>query len=240
VPISTHFELADIPADTLLQMVAHARECYPQECCGLLVQGRYMRCRNIARQPEQGFAIHPKEYARIQPDGVVHSHPDADALPTLTDLAGMRASALPWVIIGLPHGKEGNPQICLHRAAAQSLIGRRFIHGVSDCYSIIRDWYQCCRQITLPDFIREDRWWLNGENLYAQHFAEAGFIEHQVDAELQPGDVLLMRIGAQVVNHGAVYLGEGKILHHLYNRLSCEELYGGYYQRATVYRLRYA
>ena len=43
-------------------------------------------------------------------------------------------------------------------------------------------------------------------------------------ANLQVGDVLLMRVASpEVENHGAVYLGNGQMLHHLYGQLSRRE-----------------
>ncbi|EOA1244308.1 phage tail protein, partial [Escherichia coli] len=45
------------------------------------------------------------------------------------------------------------------------LTGRRFEHGVTDCYTLFRDAYHLAG-IEMPDFTREDDWWRNGQNLY--------------------------------------------------------------------------
>ena len=49
--------------------------------------------------------------------------------------------------------------------------------GVSDCYSLIRDWYRTERGIALPEFPRDWEWWEYGGDLYAMGFAEAGFVK---------------------------------------------------------------
>jgi cell wall-associated NlpC family hydrolase len=45
--------------------------------------------------------------------------------------------------------------------------------------------------------------------------------------------------GSKVPNHGAVYLGDGRIGHHQQNRLSSIDIYGGYYQKMTSKILRF-
>jgi cell wall-associated NlpC family hydrolase len=119
------------------------------------------------------------------------------------------------------------------------LLGRMWCHGVLDCYSLIRDWYRLERGIVLPDFTRSDEWWLKNQNLYVDNFRAAGFTRIVDEDALQPGDVLLMQIMAPVPNHGAVYLGDGIILHHLHGRLSCREVWGGYYKKHTTHILRH-
>lgn len=105
------------------------------------------------------------------------------------------------------------------------IIGRPFVHGVWDCYGLIRDWYRQERGIELPNFERADGWWEQGENLYIDNYAAAGFVAH--DAELQPGDVILMQYQASVVNHAGVYIGDGMMLHHLYGQSARVVPYGG-------------
>ena len=57
--------------------------------------------------------------------------------------------------------------------------------------------------------------------------------------EMREGDVLLMIIGANVPNHGAVYVGDNAIEHHLYGRLSSREVYGQFYRERTTHVLRF-
>jgi proteasome lid subunit RPN8/RPN11 len=40
-------------------IMAHADECYPQECCGVIVGKEYIRCRNIS-DPKGNGLVSPK------------------------------------------------------------------------------------------------------------------------------------------------------------------------------------
>ncbi|MFH4117852.1 phage tail protein, partial [Acinetobacter baumannii] len=47
-----------LTAKTKKAIMAHADECYPHECCGVIVGKEYIRCRNVSAQSDQ-FEIHP-------------------------------------------------------------------------------------------------------------------------------------------------------------------------------------
>ncbi|OMY43825.1 hydrolase Nlp/P60, partial [Burkholderia pseudomallei] len=122
------------------------------------------------------------------------------------------------------------------------LIGREFVHGVLDCYSIVRDWYKVERGVTLPDFPRTDGWWNDGKSsLYLDNYRAAGFANVGKDATLIPGDVILMTVLSQnnEPNHAGVYVGDGKMIHHMADRLSAKVLFGGMWQASHYTTLRY-
>jgi cell wall-associated NlpC family hydrolase len=48
-----------------------------------------------------------------------------------------------------------------------------------------------------------------------------------------------MKCNSAVPNHAAIYLGNNTILHHLVDRLSSKDVYGGYWLKATVCVLRH-
>lgn len=219
----------------------HAQQEAPREACGLVVviKGRevYRPCRNTAVGDDQ-FCIEPEDYAAAEDAGevvaVVHSHPNASPDPSEADLVGCEASGLEWHIVGLPSGHWSHLRPNGYRAP---LVGRQFVHGVLDCYAIIRDWYAQERGIELPDFERHDDWWLRGQDLYRENFRRAGF---EPCDDLHPGAVLLMQIGSPVPNHAAIYLGDDTILHHLHGRLSSRDAYGGYWRKVSVMVLKHA
>lgn len=221
---------------------AHAASAYPNESCGVVVvrKGKqvYHPCRNTSSVPGSQFAIAPEDYADAEDTGtithIVHSHPNAAAVPSEADRIGCEQTGLPWIIINWPNGD-------LHEFAPSGyvapLVGRQYIHGILDCYAIIRDYFAVEHQIAIPDYDREDKWWLKGQNLYAENFAAAGFVEI-TDGGMEVGDVLLMQMAAPVINHAAIYLGNNHILQHCHGRLSSRDVYGGYWQRCTVKTLR--
>jgi proteasome lid subunit RPN8/RPN11 len=220
----------------------HAQSTYPQECCGLIVQQAnkacYLPCTNVSTHKTDEFEISAKEYAAAEDQGdiigICHSHPDTTSKPSQRDIAMCEASSLPWHIMSWP---EGDLRSIVPIGEASPLVGRPFVHGVWDCYSCVRDWYKETKHIILPNFERKDGWWEGEEELYLDNFAKAGFAE--VNDQLQVGDVFLMQIQSKRVNHAAVYVGDGKVLHHLYGRLSRNDVYGGYWQRNTRMIVRY-
>ena len=75
---------------------AHAKKCYPEECCGMLIQKQdniiYGPCKNLATEnPELSFVIDPNDWAHYEDHGevvgIVHSHPDGELKFSETDIA---------------------------------------------------------------------------------------------------------------------------------------------------------
>lgn len=235
----------------------HAIAQYPSECCGLLIRDgrktRYVPCRNVATTPSEHFRLAPQDYAAAEECGeilaVVHSHPDYPATASEADRVSCEASGLPWHILEVRKGDEGQVYagelVTITPTGYQApLIGRAFAHGVHDCLSIILDYYRWEMGIELGNYQREDGWWDKGANLYLENLPSAGFVPV---SQLQQGDVVLMQIRSPVPNHAAVYLEDGvlktepghfpapgSILHHLYGRDSRRDTYGGYWGEVTV------
>lgn len=214
----------------------------PKECCGLVIikngKQQYIPCKNLARGTDN-FILDPVDYEKADIAGeivaVIHSHPNISAKPSQADLVACEASGLPWFIMGYPSEQWEYIEPTGYIAP---LVGRQWSHGVLDCYSIIRDWYLQEKNIELLNFERSDEWWKIGENLYLDNFEKAGFRKITLE-ELQAGDVILMCISSEVPNHGAIYLGDGQILHHVQGRLSTRDVYGGFWLKNTYGYLRY-
>ncbi|MDE9430591.1 C40 family peptidase [Xenorhabdus bovienii] len=225
--------------DTIMD---HAQTEYPNECCGLVIQNsrkqQYIPCRNTAPSPTEQFSMHPEDYAEAEDIGTIiaiaHSHPDATTQPSQLDIAQCDLSQIPWVIVSWP---EGDIRTIMPTGGIKPLLGRPFVHGIWDCYAIVRDWYRLERNIDIPDFERSDGWWERGENLYMKNYADAGFTE--CSGELQIGDVIIMQVQANEPNHAGVYIGDGLMIHHMYGQLSNRIPYSGYWQERAVKILRY-
>lgn len=218
-------------------ITAHMMDESPRECCGLIVREAvesYVRCRNIALHPDRDFILDPLDYAAAVQRGevvaVVHSHPRSSAQPSHADLAACEITQLPWHIIS----GSGDIVSFYPTGWRAPLLGREFKHGVLDCYSLVRDYYFERLKIELPDFDREEEWWNkpDGPDLYLENFRRAGF--HPVDiSEMREHDGILIQVRSEKVNHAAVYLGNNMMMHHVMNRVSTEEVYGGLYQKYT-------
>lgn len=224
-------------SDGLRAVIArHALQEYPNEACGLLVNGEYLPCRNIDAKPSDGFRIDAQDYADAEDSGtigaVVHSHPGASAKPSVADLTVCEELGVPlWVIVSLGAQADGSVGIEDWHEFGPSgfeapLIGCEFSHGTNDCYGLVRRYYWQTYSIALQDFERTGEWWNDGKSsLYEDGFESAGFSALPLTAEPEVGDVLLFKIRSRnnVPNHAAVYVGNDTILHHKWGVLSCRD-----------------
>lgn len=245
-------------------IIAHALDCYPAECCGLIIDEDYYPCDNVAVNPTEHFEIDPKDFAKAESIGeiqaIVHSHPDGGVLPSDLDKLQIELHGVPWVIVAVSKQDYGDePSFGVYEPCGYKppLLGRNYIHGVQDCYSLVRDYYSRELDIDLPDFHRADAWWEheNHEPLYEKNFAKAGFMKVQDKNDLQKHDVILCRVGrTHHVNHALIWLGDDGalksettpdcvgntlILHHPYGRQSVREIYGKGWADRTVLVVRH-
>lgn len=205
------------------QAKKHAIECFPEESCGLVIDDIYLPCKNTARDPLRDFKIDTKLYI-VNNDNIkciIHSHNDFPHA-SKKDMQQQLATDIPWGIINLKHRNVTDIQFWGDSLPVQDLIGRTFFHGINDCYGLVRDYYRKEKGITLKQFPREMSWWLTDEHMLVNNMKEAGF--NVIDKDrLEVGDVIFGSILSKSVNHSAIYVGNGLILHHLVNRLSRTE-----------------
>lgn len=235
-------------------IINHAAACYPRESCGVIVNREYIECENIADNDSE-FVINPRDIVRAEQLGsieaIVHSHPDGSTKPSIFDRMQMPLHELPWVIVAYPE-----IDIAIHQPKpfTAPLINREYIHGVLDCYSIVRDYYARELDIQLDNFERDDRWWEDSANadLYIDNFKSQGFVEV---SDLQRHDVILCRVQPTAhVNHALIYLGaDGQltseqsepvigdhlVLHHPYLRRARREIYGNVWQERKAIIVRH-
>lgn len=95
-----------IAASALADILSHAREEAPRECCGLLVGSidsviRSVRAANLDASPTR-YSIDPADHFRAIRDartdglevvGAYHSHPASGAIPSATDIAEATSGA---------------------------------------------------------------------------------------------------------------------------------------------------
>jgi proteasome lid subunit RPN8/RPN11 len=208
----------------------------PREACAVIIiekgRERLVICKNVSVVNDQ-FILDPLGYAAAEDRGeiigIVHSHCFVSSRPSGADRVACEASGLEWHICSVPTGSWFSFKPDGYKAP---FVGREFCHGVLDCYSLIRDYFKETLSIEIPDFERDFEWWELGQSLYLDNFKKAGFREVPMK-EIKAHDVLLMQIHSRIVNHGAVYLGNDLMLHHLSKRLSAREVFGGYYKKHT-------
>ena len=112
----------EIPKAVLRTIQDHAREAYPEECCGFLIGHasaprrvlESRRARNVATENRsRRYTIDPLELLRVDDDvrkesldliGIYHSHPDHPAAPSEYDRS-RAASWLSYVIVSVVDGR---------------------------------------------------------------------------------------------------------------------------------------
>lgn len=216
--------------------VRHAKAEFPREACGLFTVDTngvlYHACENISKDRDT-FIMAPEDYLKATKFGKVvglfHSHCNCPPTPSDADRAVCEATQVPSYIFSLPNELWET----VYPAGFEApYLGRRWVYGVFDCYSLMKDWLKREKKIELPEFERRPEWWNKGENLFLDNLELNGFKKIPLK-ELQRGDIILMQISSKVPNHVAVYLGNDKILQHLINRISSEYVYGGYWHKVT-------
>jgi len=222
----------------------HAKDQDPKESCGLLLnikgKERYFPCKNLSMTAFQCFIIDPEDYIKADNTGdiiaVVHSHPVTPPVPSQSDKVACEQSGLVWHIVNPKTESWGYLEPTGYKAP---ILGREWAWGVTDCYTLVRDWYKEKLNIYLIDWHRpttlED---FNKDPMFEKCAEETGFRELRPDEKLIDGDLLFMSIFSNNLNHVAIFI-DGDVLHHLADRLSCIEPYSEWLLKCTGKRLRY-
>ncbi|WP_434352980.1 C40 family peptidase [Psychrobacter sp. HD31] len=196
------------------QIINHAKQEHPQESCGLILDGAYIPCANVADDPTETFRISPDDW---QPcDVIVHSHPQGQRFLSGADRSAQHKSRLDW---WLAVADKDNWEIIKYRYTPL-LRGRTFEYGTHDCYGLVEDAYMLCG-IQLMKYERKGEAQEIADNAFIANFPKAGFYQVPLD-EIQQGDVILTSIRGNA-NHASIYLGDEEVLHHPYGGLSRRE-----------------
>ena len=225
----------------------YAQEQAPNEACGVfaIIEGKeiFWPCKNLAEGKFDFFMLDPDDWEECEDTGevvgVIHSHPVGAATPSDTDRAACEHLGFPYYIYSIEH----NHWECLEPFGwkTPSLIGRRFIWGKHDCWSVVSDWYLEVKKIKLMDWKRPKKIkdFLNKPQ-FEEALPKGGFVKQPTNNDVQVGDVLLFRSVTGNLDHVAVYIGDMMILNHNIKALSCRELFDLRYQQALNGVYRYA
>ncbi len=201
----------------------HAMQQYPKESCGVIFNDIYIPLDNDHDSPKEHFQI---SNAPQDVQAVIHSHPDGLAAPSASDMRNQYTMDVPWGVLSVTKRDASAITWWGEGVRRKPLLGRTFVHGVADCYSLLRDYYALELGIDVRDFPRDQQWWDHGQDLLnPNNFKLAGFrLVEEEDA--REGDVILSAIHSRVMNHCMIYVGNDCILHHLVGRLSRREPLG--------------
>tara|TARA_R100000234_G_scaffold33603_2_gene19757 strand:- start:504 stop:1208 length:705 start_codon:yes stop_codon:yes gene_type:complete len=223
----------------------YSEKLYPKEACGLvaIIKGKkvFYPCKNVAESTMEFFALDPDDYADCENQGeiigIFHSHPVSSSIPSEVDILSCNYLKMLWYIYS--NKDDSWNEITPKENLTNPLIGRKFVWGVQDCWSLIYDWYLLNKNITLkkwtrPKSLKE----FENNPLFEKCSKDTGFKE-VTNQELKIGDVMLMEGMYNKLSHVALYIGDSTILHHTVGKLSCREIYDLEYQKITKKIYRY-
>lgn len=242
---------------------AHARAEFPKESCGFIrsrgpgQQNEYVACQNDHKSPLTHFLIDDARYDAALADAsvvaVAHSHPYGPACPSQADMEQQIATDLPWVIITLNEDVIGQTVFWGGNLPVAPVISRPFIHGILDCYSLLRDTFRLGRDelalqgvhwplapVALPEVPRNWDWWKTEDDLYVTNLEPFGF-RRITREEAQAGDIFLCSLGAldanphRRINHAGVLLEYDQILHQLPHMISARSPAGRWARHADIW-----
>lgn len=214
---------------------------FPIESCGLVLERQdgsvfYKPLDNLAPEPETSFRMDDRYLLHVGPSlrAIVHSHPNGPNCPSKTDMEQQLAHAVPFGIVSTDGVGCLPPFFWGDQVPKQPLVGRGYQYGVTDCYSLVRDYYAELG-ISLREYPRDWEWWTkDGVDMYQSYFEKEGF-KRISENEVREHDGFLAQIRSTTPNHAGVYVGNGLILHHLSarepwdpTRLSRREPTGGW------------
>ena len=222
----------------------HAKKEDPHESVGLLINKKgkkiYMPCNNLAYDKSETFLLDPDDYIKSEKVGeiigVIHSHPYTAPIASQADKISCENVNLPFYIVNPKTEKWGYIEPSGYKPP---ILGREYVWGLADCWTLVRDWYKQEKKINLRDWDRPrtpEEFFYNP--MFEKCAEDTGFRLLKHDEKLENGDLLFMSILGKGLNHVAIFV-DGDVLHHLSDRLSCKEPYNEWLLKCTGKRLRY-
>lgn len=206
--------------------INHAREEWPNESCGAIINGHYVRFRNDAIDKENNFLIRDNIFDKAYLDGkvecVIHSHNNYPRA-SKEDQQQQKELDIPFGIINLKNKSVTHVVFWGDSLPIEPLEGRPFFYGVWDCIRLVRDWVYINTGYRTPNPSHEWAFWMKGKSYFEEHIEGDTMPYYFIDLDkIQPGDILLYNLlGTKYINHCGIYLNNnGEVLHHFANQLS--------------------
>lgn len=232
----------DIPYAARIRAQHHAMELYPSPSFGVISGGNYVPGTVATLEEAVQFA------QQSGAEAVIYSKPDKMPVPEEAEMKLQAEAGIAFGVMGGTPQTFEPPFMWGDTLEVAALIGRPFIHGIWDCYSLVRDAFAAGREgmaaqgmtlwphppVSMPNVARSDAWWDNGQDLYMNWLKPAGFVEIPGEAA-RPGDGFLMKIRSKVLNHAGVLVEDNAILHHLPTRLSRRENAGVWFRQVEMW-----
>ena len=228
----------------------HALNEVPKECCGLIIEDKGAEqiypCRNSSEKPAKHFSINPSDYVKASVRGkikaVYHSHNSENEKFSVNDMFNSRAHKLNYILYNTV---KDSFSFFDFKKNKTFLYNRIFKIGKSDCYTIVKEYYQNLGIKLDGENTLGNDWYKENPNLISELFKlnktnpNLPIVELPPDSQLKEHDVIVFEfIKGAGPNHVAVYLGDGNMIHHPRNRYPCIETLNPIYKKKMykIYR----
>lgn len=214
----------------------HAIQDFPNECVGFVVNGDIFPCKNQSENPIKHFSISPLDYLQASYFGniemVYHSH---NKNPEFSEFD--KVNLYNQKLRGIVYCREKDCfNIFLPESYNNKYVGRNFEIGISDCLSLVSDYYKDELNIILPQIERKEGWYKNNPNIVIENtpknFKQIEFKDAQKN-DLLVFDMLKNNLPC----HFGIYLGNDVILHQPRNQQSIIELITNQMKKRISYAL---
>jgi cell wall-associated NlpC family hydrolase len=127
-----------------------------------------------------------------------------------------------------------------HLAKFEHLLGTPYEDGRNDCYGLLRQYYAEAYGLKLRNYARPIDF-AQHLNLITENFSNEGFLIVDISLDqLELGDVLLFGLNRpKYVNHIGAYVGNGWMIHHLYQRPSSKDALTSSWRQRVVSVVRH-
>ncbi len=209
----------------------HALKEFPNECCGFvcvnyLGEITVIPCENTAHNKKGRFVIDPKMNLIAEKTGHIaafyHSHAsefmdENNDKFSKEDLDIAYETCIPALLYVIP---QDTWHVHIPSTYQPSdLIGRSFVWGVWDCYSLVRDYHLLHKKTILGYHFPPDGANLKSNFGYETLIYKENFNEVALE-DLRRGDVIIFQINSDYYNHSAIYLGGNEFLHQPIGKIS--------------------
>lgn len=210
------------------------------EICGVIINNNVYPCQNISVNPQKNFTISPLDYLKINKikdnkiDYIYHSH---NQNSTFSEFDKINLYNLK--LRGFLYSKKSDSFSYFFPESYQNkYVGRLFEIGISDCYSLICDYYQNELNIELPKIKRADGWHKKTPNIINENIPSS-FIRIKLEESKKNDIIVFDLLNNNIPCHFGIYLENDLILHHPRNKLSTIELMSSERKKKIAYLLKY-
>lgn len=193
------------------------------ECCGFILNNQIFPCKNQSENPDHHFSISPFDYLRASYLGnieiIYHSHTKN---PEFSEFD--KINLYNQKLRGLMYCKEKDCfKVFLPESYNNKYVGRVFEIGVSDCLTLVSDYYQKELGIILPEIKRKEGWYKENKNIVKEN-TPSNFKQIPFETARKNDLLVFDMLNNDLPCHFGIYLGNDMILHQPREKLSTIEL----------------